>query len=80
MIPHEFRPPPRALQLDLTAFPLILTLRLDPVTFARLDALRQARFPDRGYRLPAHQTLFHALPWEAAGDYPFGGRPAGGIE
>ena len=43
---------------------LILTLRFDPDAFARLDALRQAHFPDRGYRLPAHLTLFHALPGE----------------
>ena len=43
---------------------LILTLRLDEESFARLDALRQAHFPDRGYRLPAHLTLFHALPGE----------------
>lgn len=42
--------------------PFILTLRLDTATFARLDALRQAHFsPERNF-LPAHITLFHALP------------------
>ncbi|SHI30532.1 2'-5' RNA ligase family protein [Wenxinia saemankumensis] len=45
--------------------PLILTLRLDAATFARLDAARQRHFPDRGYTLPAHLTLFHKLPGEA---------------
>ncbi|KIQ67830.1 2'-5' RNA ligase family protein [Wenxinia marina] len=42
--------------------PLILTLALDRATFARFDAERRALFPDRRYRLPAHLTLFHALP------------------
>ena len=42
--------------------PLILTLRFDDATFARLDAWRQRWFPNRGYRLPAHLTLFHHLP------------------
>jgi 2'-5' RNA ligase len=44
--------------------PLILTLRLDPGTFARLDALRQAYFPPERNLVPAHVTLFHALPGE----------------
>ena len=44
------------------ADPLILTLAFDAATQARLDALRRAHFPDRGYRLPAHLTLFHKLP------------------
>ena len=44
------------------ADPLILTAQMDRESFARLDALRQAHFPDRGYRLPAHLTLFHHLP------------------
>ena len=48
------------------ADPLILTLRLDAATFARLNALRQRLFPDRGYRLPAHLTLFHHLPGDEA--------------
>ena len=45
--------------------PLILTAELDPVSFSAYDALRQAHFPDRGYVLPAHLTLFHNLPGEA---------------
>ena len=44
------------------ADPLILTLWLDDKSFAWLDNLRQRHFPDRGYRLPAHLTLFHKLP------------------
>lgn len=44
--------------------PLILTLALDPDSFARLDALRRARFPAHLNRIPAHVTLFHALPGE----------------
>ncbi|MGR3540864.1 MAG: 2'-5' RNA ligase family protein [Hasllibacter sp.] len=46
--------------------PIIATLALDPRSFARLDAWRRAHFPDRGYRLPAHLTLFHKLPPDAA--------------
>ena len=42
--------------------PLILTLAFDDATHARLDGWRQRWFPDRGYRLPAHLTLFHHLP------------------
>ncbi|WP_232830761.1 2'-5' RNA ligase family protein [Tropicimonas sp. IMCC34011] len=41
---------------------MIVTLGFDARSFARLDAERQALFPDRGYRLPAHLTLFHHLP------------------
>lgn len=43
--------------------PLILTLDLGPDQ-ARYDALREAHFPPRPYRLPAHLTLFHKLPGE----------------
>ena len=42
--------------------PLILTLAFDPATFAALDGWRRRWFPDRGYTLPAHLTLFHHLP------------------
>lgn len=42
--------------------PLILTLRLDPDSFARLDALRAQHFPPDRNLVPAHVTLFHALP------------------
>lgn len=44
------------------AAPLILTLEMDPASFARLDALRRAHFPPERNHLPAHLTLFHALP------------------
>lgn len=43
-------------------FPFILTLQFDAATFTRLDALRQAHFPPERNFLPAHMTLFHALP------------------
>ena len=45
--------------------PLILTLRLNPAAFARFDALRRAHFPPGRNHIPAHLTLFHALPGEA---------------
>lgn len=42
--------------------PLIVTLRLDPASFDRLDALRRRHFPPDRNVVPAHVTLFHALP------------------
>ncbi|WP_372623287.1 2'-5' RNA ligase family protein [Falsiroseomonas sp.] len=48
------------------AAPLILTLGLDPAAFARLDAARRAHFPPARNLIPAHLTLFHALPGEQA--------------
>lgn len=42
--------------------PLILTLRLDADTQGWLDALRRAHFPPERNLVPAHVTLFHALP------------------
>jgi hypothetical protein len=42
--------------------PLILTLKLEQVAFERFDALRQAHFPSERNVIPAHLTLFHALP------------------
>jgi 2'-5' RNA ligase len=42
--------------------PLIVTLRLDEHSFARLDALRRAHFPPARNHIPAHATLFHHLP------------------
>ena len=44
--------------------PLILTLKLDPVSFERLDGLRRAHFPPALNHIPAHLTLFHKLPGE----------------
>jgi 2'-5' RNA ligase len=42
--------------------PLILTLKLEQPAFERLDALRRAHFPPERNVIPAHLTLFHALP------------------
>jgi 2'-5' RNA ligase len=46
----------------MPADPLVLTLDLDDRLFAGLDALRQAHFPPDRNLVPAHLTLFHALP------------------
>lgn len=46
--------------------PLIVTLALDTESFALFDSLRQAHFPPERNLLPAHVTLFHALPGEEA--------------
>jgi 2'-5' RNA ligase len=46
------------------AAPLILTLRLDQRSFTFFDEQRRRYFPpDRNF-IPAHLTLFHALPAE----------------
>ena len=42
--------------------PLIVTLALDGASFARLDDLRRRHYPPERNRVPAHLTLFHALP------------------
>lgn len=42
--------------------PLVLTLLLDADTQAWLDALRRTHFPPERNLVPAHVTLFHALP------------------
>ena len=53
--------------------PLIVTLFVDPDAQERFDRLRAAHFPARRsatgdvVRLPAHVTLFHALPGEQVG-------------
>lgn len=44
--------------------PLILTLDLDSTSTQRFEALRGAHFPPERNFLPAHVTLFHALPGE----------------
>ena len=46
------------------ASPLIVTLKLDTVSFEKLDRLRRAHFPPERNFLSAHVTLFHALPSE----------------
>jgi len=52
--------------MDEDAAPLILTLGLDAVTQAWLEAMRRAHFPPARNLVPAHVTLFHALPGEQA--------------
>ncbi|WP_225984480.1 2'-5' RNA ligase family protein [Noviherbaspirillum aerium] len=42
--------------------PLIVTLKLDAVSFEQLDTLRRMHFPPERNFLSAHVTLFHALP------------------
>jgi hypothetical protein len=42
--------------------PLILTLALDAASQAWLETLRRAHFPPARNLVPAHVTLFHALP------------------
>ena len=44
------------------AAPLILTAALDEGAFAWFDDLRRTHFPPHRNRVPAHLTLFHALP------------------
>ena len=44
------------------AGPLIVTAELAPADFAWLDALRREHYPAERNRLPAHLTMFHALP------------------
>ena len=44
--------------------PLIVTLALDPENQARFEAERRRHFPARLNRIPAHVSLFHALPGE----------------
>lgn len=42
--------------------PLIVTAALDEGAFAWFDDLRKAHFPRHRNQVPAHVTLFHALP------------------
>lgn len=44
--------------------PLIVTAALDAGSFAWFDDLRQSHFPRDRNKVPAHVTLFHALPGE----------------
>ena len=50
------------------AHPLIVTADFAPPDFAWLDGLRRAHYPAERNRLPAHLTLFHALPPSALDD------------
>jgi 2'-5' RNA ligase len=47
-----------------TIAPLILTLQLDERSFAFFDEQRRRYFPPERNFIPAHLTLFHALPGE----------------
>ncbi|WP_228763515.1 2'-5' RNA ligase family protein [Brevundimonas sp. SPF441] len=42
--------------------PLIVTAALDARAFAYFEALRRRHFPPHLNQIPAHLTLFHALP------------------
>src|SRR5215218_8608132 len=53
--------------MDTTA-PLILTLQLDERSFAFFDEQRRRYFPPKRNFIPAHLTLFHALPGEHLGE------------
>lgn len=46
--------------------PFVLTLKLDQRSFDQLNALRQRHFPRARNLVPAHITLFHALPGDQA--------------
>ena len=46
----------------MAAAPLILTVALDAAAQARFDRLRAEHFPPERNQVPAHITLFHALP------------------
>lgn len=48
--------------VESSAPPLVLTLKLARPAFERFDALRRAHFPPERNVIPAHLTLFHALP------------------
>ncbi|TDH62833.1 2'-5' RNA ligase family protein [Dankookia rubra] len=52
--------------MDEDTAPLILTLGLDAETQAWLESMRRAHFPPARNLVPAHVTLFHALPGEHA--------------
>jgi 2'-5' RNA ligase len=45
--------------------PLLITAELPGEVFSWADALRRAHYPAERNRLPAHVTLFHALPSSA---------------
>ena len=47
---------------------LIVTAELGAEDFAWLDGLRRAHFPPERNRVPAHLTVFHALPPSADGE------------
>jgi hypothetical protein len=48
--------------------PLIVTAVLPPELQAQMDALRREHYPPERNQLPAHVTLFHALPPSCEGE------------
>lgn len=48
--------------------PLILTALMEEAAAMRFDALRRAHFPVERNKIPAHLTMFHALPGDARGE------------
>jgi hypothetical protein len=48
--------------------PLIVTAEMAPADLAWLDWLRRAHYPPERNHLPAHLTIFHALPPSAEGE------------
>ncbi|MBD2459474.1 2'-5' RNA ligase family protein [Oscillatoria sp. FACHB-1407] len=52
----------------MSHLPLILSLKLDQITFERFNELRQRHFPSERNFLPAHVTLFHKLPGDREAD------------
>lgn len=48
--------------------PLLITAELPGEVLAWADGLRRAHYPPEKNRLPAHVTLFHALPPSAEGE------------
>ena len=53
-------------EADPPAEPIILTLAMDEDARAHFQALRDEHFPPALNRVPAHLTLFHALPDDEA--------------
>ena len=47
---------------------LIVTAELGPADLAWLDRLRRTYYPAERNQLPAHLTMFHALPPSAEGE------------
>jgi len=50
---------------------LIVTAEIGPTDLAWLDRLRRAHYPADRNQLPAHLTMFHALPPSAEGEARF---------
>lgn len=48
--------------------PLVLTARLPAALFGQMQGLRRAHYPPERNHVPAHVTLFHALPPSALGE------------